>query len=224
MKWFTIIFVLIFLPLQFCIGQQTPPPLNNDYPFKDGIYLSFEEFKGDNPTYTRDQFMIDDIDSTDYDLTKVKKIKVIGKKGKWKRLKVGKIWGLTYDGVPYIYYRGMGSINSPISNYEKLTRIDVIGTICMFRLEHFNKAFNTNQFTHKSAGYGDVFVQDMLMDMNSGQIHLFDYHSVRHYIQHDKELLHELEEFRFEINLYDIVFAFNNRHLTFPSPVSFYSE
>ena len=62
------------------------------------------------------------------------------------------------------------------------------------------------------------------MDLNSGKIFIFDYHSVKHHIQHDKELLNELETFKFEINLYDMVFAFNNRYPSFPSPVSFYSE
>jgi hypothetical protein len=151
----------------------------------------------------------------------VRKIKVLNKKGKWRSLSVSKIWGLSYEGIPYIYYRGLGSVNNPLSNYNKLTRIDVIGTICMFRLEHINNTNNTNTFTNKMIHGSRVFVLDMLMDLNSGKIHPFDYYSVEHYIRHDEELLNEMEIHRFEINLYDIVFAFNNRHPSFPSPVSF---
>ena len=214
----------LFFCLQMGCPAQELPPLNNDYPFKDGIYMSFEQFKGDNPTYGEGQFRIDDIDSTDYDLTKVRKIKVISPKGKWKSLSVGKIWGLSYQSVPYIYYRGLGNVNSPLSNYEKLTRIDVIGAICMFRLEHLNKIFNTNSFTNKKPQDDQVFVMDMLMDIYSGNIHQFDYYSVEHYIRHDAELTQEMELYRSEINLYDIVFAFNNRHPVFPSAVSFNSD
>ncbi|MCP4123636.1 MAG: hypothetical protein GY751_17950 [Bacteroidetes bacterium] len=199
-------------------------PLNNDYPFKDGIYMSFEEFKGDNPTYGVGEFRIDDVDSSDYDLTKVRKIKVLNKKGKRKNLSISKIWGLSYEGIPYIYYRGLGSVNNPLSNYDKLTRIDVIGSICMFRLEHQNNSYNTNTFTNKMIHDKQVFVLDMLMDMSSGKVHPFDYYSVKHYIDNDPDLLYELQVHLQEINLYDIVFAFNNRHLVYPSPVSYISD
>ena len=207
----------------YSIGQDTLP-LNNDYPFEDGIYLSFEEFKGDNPTYRLGEFRIDEIDSLDYDLTKVRKIKIQNKKGKWKSLSVSKIWGMSYEGIPYVYYRGLGSVNNPLSNYNKLTRIDVIGTICMFRLEHQNKVMNTNTFTNKMIHDQTVFVLDMLMDMNSGKVHPFDFFSVEHYIKHDEKLLSELSILRHDVNLYDIVFAFNNRNPSYPSPVSFYLD
>lgn len=195
--------------------------MNNDYPFTDGIYLSFEEFKGDNPTYKLGEYKINTIDSTDYDLTKVRKIKILTKKGKWKSISVSKIWGLCYNSVPYLYYRGLGNVNNPLSNYDKLTRIDVIGAICMFRLEHLNVTYNTNTFTNSGVYDQHAFVLDMLMDLNSGKIYPFDYHSVKHYISNDKELLNELEMLKSKVNLYDIVFAFNNRHPIYPSPVSF---
>ncbi|MEZ5007292.1 MAG: hypothetical protein R2753_03955 [Chitinophagales bacterium] len=216
--------VIILCSLATAVIGQDTIPLSNDYPFKDGIYLSFEEFKGDNPTYTRDQFKIDEVDSTDYDLTKVRKLKVLTEKGKWKSLSINKIWGLAYDGVPYIYYKGLGSVNNPLSNYDKLTRIDVIGAICMFRLEHLSQTNNTNAFTNKILYNNHVYILDMLMDMNSGKIHVFDYFSVEHYIKSDENLYYELQVHRREINLYDIVFAFNLRHPVYPSPVSYSSD
>lgn len=216
--------IALFLFASFNAFAQDEQPLNNDYPFQDGVYMSFEEFKGDNPTYATGEYRIDKIDSTDYDLSNVKKLKVLTKKGKWKRIRVSKIWGVSHNGIPYIYYRGLGHVNNPLSNYDKLTRIDVIGTICMFRLEHFNRTYNTNQFTNNKIRYGDVFVLDMLMDMNSGKIHIFDYHSVKHYIKNDEDLLSEMEIYKYEINLYDIVFAFNNRNPSYPSPVSFFTD
>lgn len=222
MKWLLTIILLVEIA-GFCSAQDKQP-LNNDYPFTDGIYMSFEEFKGDNPTYPLGHFRIDQIDTLDYDLDKVRKIKVLNRKGKWKTLKISKIWGLSYNSTPYIYYRGLGTVNHPLAKMSKLTRIDVIGAICLFRLEHQNKLVNTNTFTNKMIHGNRVFVLDMLMDLNSGKIHPFDYHSVEHYIRHDEELLNELQLLRYEINLYDIVFAFNNRHPVYPSPVSFYEE
>ncbi len=219
----TIIFIIGLSWSCYCIAQDTIP-LSNDYPFINGIYLSFEEFKGDNPTYVEGQFKINEVDSTDYDLTKVRKIKVLNEKGKWKSLSINKIWGLTYDGIPYIYYKGLGSVNNPLSNYDKLTRIDVIGAISMFRLEHLTKTYNTNAFTSKMVHHNHVFILDMLMDMNSGMIHVFDYFSVEHYIKHDEALYYELQVHRQEINLYDIVFTYNMRHPIFPSPVSYIQD
>lgn len=207
----------------YSIGQDTIP-LSNDYPFKNGIYLSFEEFKGNNPTYVDGQFKIDEVDSTDYDLTKVRKIKVLNEKGKWKTFSVNKIWGLAYDGVPYIYYKGIGKVNSPLSNYDKLTRIDVIGAISMFRLEDMSKSYNTNAFTSKMVYHNHVFILDMLMDMNSGKIHIFDYFSVEHYVKNDEALHYEMQVHRQHINLYDIVFAYNLRHPIMPSPVSYFQD
>mgnify|MGYP005666659815 CR=1 FL=1 len=214
----------ILLISQVSVWSQDTIPLSNNYPFKDGIYLSFEEFKGDNPTYKLGQFKIDEIDSTDYDLTKVKNLKVLNKKGKWKSIPIRKIWGICYQGIPYIYYRGNGNINSPFSNYDKLTRIDVIGTISMFRLELLSKTYNTNAFTNKTHQQPDVFILDMLLDMNSGKTHPFTYHSVKHYIKQDEDLFYELQIHKHEINLYDIVFAFNLRNPVFPSAVSYYEN
>ncbi len=222
MKWVVAISML-FLLQGNSLGQDTIA-LNNDYPFKEGVYLSFEEFKGDNPTYGEGRFRIDEIDTLGYDLSKVRNIKVLSKKGKWKPLSINKIWGLAYEGVPYMYYRGSGSVNSPISNIDNLTRIDVIGAICMFRLEHVNITHQSNAFVNKPRHRQNVFIMDMIMDMNSGKIHRFSYNTVKHYIQNDEELLYEMQIHRYEINLYDIVFAFNNRHPVFPSPVSYFEQ
>ena len=218
-----IAFAIWFSWLSYSVAQDTIS-LSNDYPFKDGIYLSFEEFKGDNPTYAIGQFKIDEIDSTDYDLTKVRKIKILTQKGKWKSYSINKIWGLAYDGIPYVYYKGLGSVNNPLSNYDKLTRIDVIGAVSMFRLEHATTSHNTNTFTNNVVHPHHVYILDMLMDMNSGKIHVFDYHSVEHYIKSDEALYYELQVHRREINLYDIVFAYNLRHPVFPSPVSYIQD
>jgi hypothetical protein len=222
MKW--LLAIILLAAIHPCCKGQDALPLNNDYPFRDGVYMSFEEFKGDNPTYPSGQFRIDQIDSLDYDLTRVKQIKVMNRKGKWKRISISKIWGLSYDGIPYIYYRGLGTVNHPLAKMSKLTRIDVIGAICMFRMEHQNKIMNTNTFTNKMIHSNRVFVLDMLMDMNSGKVHVFDYFSVEHYIRHDEDLVSEMELLRNQVNLYDIVFAYNVRHPVYPSPVSFYEE
>ena len=222
MKWVLAISLLCSLQV-FSLGQEAMP-LTNDFPFKEGVYMSFEEFKGDNPTYGVGEFKIDEIDTLGYDLSKVKTIKILSKKGKWKTLSIKKVWGLSYQDVPYIFYKGAGNINSPISSIDKLTRIDVIGSICMFRLEHVNVTHMTNSFVSKARHKESVFIMDMIMDMNSGRIHKFDFHNVKHYIRSDEELLYELDIHRYEINLYDIVFAFNNRHPVYPSSVSYFEK
>lgn len=216
--------VLLFILSLFCLNgwSQDPIPLTNEFPFKDGIYLSFEEFKSNHPTYGFNEFEIDHIDSTDYDLTKVKNVKVTNKKGKLKNVSMGNIWGLCYNGIPYIYYRGTGKINTPFSTYNKLTRIDVIGTISMFRLELLSKPYNTGTFVNNTHLKGDIFILDMLLDMHSGKTYPFSYDAVKHHIQSDDMLIKELEIHKHEINLYDIVFAYNLRNPIFPSAVSFY--
>lgn len=216
--------ILLVLGVNLAFAQKDTIPLTNDFPFTTGIYLSFEEFKGNNPTYVEGQFKIDQIDSTDYDLTKVRKIKVISEKGKWKSLSINKIWGLCYEGIPYIYYKGVGNVNNPLSNFDRLTRIDVIGAISMFRLEHVGSNYNTNSFTNSKAYSDHVFILDMMMDMRSGKIHVFDYFAVEHYIKDDEDLFEELQIHRHNINLYDMIFTYNLRHPVYPSPVSYYED
>jgi hypothetical protein len=219
----TVFFILMMFALSG--WSQDTIPLSNEFPFKDGIYLSFEEFKSNHPTHGFDEFEIDHIDSTDYDLTKVKNVKVVNKKGKMKNVSMGNIWGLCYQGVPYIFYRGTGKINTPFSTYNKLTRIDVIGTISMFRLELLSKPYNTGTFVNSTGNEKeDIFVLDMLLDMHSGKTYPFSFNAVKHHIKEDTMLANELEIHKHEINLYDIVFAYNLRNPIYPAAVSYFEN
>jgi hypothetical protein len=58
--------------------------------------------------------------------------------------------------------------------------------------------------------------------MHSGKTYPFSFNAVKHHIQNDEMLLEELHVHKHEINLYDIVFAYNLRNPLYPSAVSFF--
>ena len=210
--------------------------LNSDYPFEDGLYLSFEEFKSNTPSIKAREIKIMDIDSTDYHLKNISKIKVKNPKGKFKTYSMKKIWGLCFQGQPYINYRGglfeagankgNKSFTNDIFSPSKVTfaRLDIIGSLCVFTLEGGSNIYSTNTMVNYSSQSDRVFVRNMLLDLQTGNIYECSYESVLFHVQNDEELVDEMHMFHAAINLFDIVLSYNNRHPVYADPVSIQYE
>ncbi len=213
---------IFFLCLSSCCffllnAQNTP--LSETFDFKDGVYLSFEEFKGNIPTYTGSEVELFYVDSNDYHLEHISKIKVNGKK-----IASRKIWGICYKGKPYINYRGgifeAGANKDLLKNQILFSRIDIIGALCVFNIDIGNKNRNTNPFINYPMPGESKFNLNKLLDINTGEVYPLEYPYVEHFIKNDKELYNDIMKHKIDINLFDFIIAYNRRNPVYPSPVS----
>src|SRR5687767_9877354 len=97
------LFLFCFLFL-FCTATQAQKKqLNNNYIFKEGIYLSLQEFAKDSPSYSLRDFSLEETGAGDFN-TKQYKFKTNWKgtaKGVAVELKETDIWGICVQGIPY---------------------------------------------------------------------------------------------------------------------------
>lgn len=118
--------LILFLPV-LCFSQN----INNDklktkydidFQFNDGIYLNYNQFKNNNPIPFTNLIVPFDIYSSDFlmNFNKLEQISVIDNLGNPKDIEKKSVWGLAWQGVPYINWN------------KEINRIPIIGSVCHF--------------------------------------------------------------------------------------------
>jgi len=179
---------------------------NNKFEFKDGIYLSYDEFINNTPSYNIEKVQVKEKDTHFFNKKKIKSIKYRDKYGKKQKIDIKDVWGICINKVPYIQYQiqqtktrnSIGLIKRVYTYNGDFTRIRILGNICHFNIEDI--------FTHPSDGYFDgsgmadtklVSVQKILK-VETGEVRDFtpinlkdfikdDSALYKHYIENDEE-------------------------------------
>jgi len=193
-KIFAIFLFLSFASLAF---TQDSILISESRKFQDGIYLSYEDFKYDRPSYPFIGIKVLKIDSNQFHLSNIYKIQIKNKKGKYKTLSIKNIWGLCYKGKPYINYRGSaleaGSNTGErffmdnLFGKEVVTffKIITIGKYCVFTIEGNKPGYNTNAMTNKPYQEKYQFVARKILDLENGRIQDLNFNSAMKTIESD---------------------------------------
>ncbi len=135
--------LLLFCIHLFIIQQSYAQnkPLNNNFSFNDGIYMSYIDFQSNSPSYLLDSIDIQKTTYSNYNFIYAHGINQLLSDSSYLKLPLCKIWGICLNGTPYINYRGfflengsnIGStlphINPFVKTSTVFTRITVIGAI-----------------------------------------------------------------------------------------------
>jgi len=163
---------LLLLGSCFCFSQNDSiPNVAPESVLKDGIYLSFDDLKTNNPLPKENVINNDDKTQSDFiskTLSSNKEI-MFTYKGSQYRAEVSKIWGYCQNGNVYVHYA------------DKFARITVFGNI-----SHFLATVMVTRYVSNGGyggygmgmGYGGGYsvpvkqaeVHEFLMDYNSGDI------------------------------------------------------
>lgn len=118
------IFLFCFLSILSFSVKSRQAPWDGQYRFRDGIYLTSEQWSADAPQSAAEQRRIELGAKSTFDLLRVRKIETLTGESR-QRVSPGSLWGLALEGVPYI--RMGGDLNETF-----FQRIFQLGRICYF--------------------------------------------------------------------------------------------
>ena len=207
-------FLISIIPLYFCFliqlsAQQKMIQYDKDFVFKDGIYLSIFDFKGNKPIPVSKIIFNSnkgDKDFLKYVLDKTT-ITYLDSTGKLQEVKTETTWGYCSNGTVYINH-GTG-----------FSRLSIIGNIC-----HFVSTVAV-QTGYDPFSYNDPFgstyprytyvSQQFVMDFDSGKILDFNVGSMEILLQKDDALYKEftaLKKKKKRDSIFLYLRKFNEKH------------
>ncbi len=214
MKWFLAFWIFpAFLFAQDSIRYDV------DFEFYDGFYLSFEDFRNDNPIsfdrvvspYATDDplFLETVLENRD--------ISYRDRFGHSRTLSIDDLWGYARGGRPFIGFKGLKYMGILLHDRSKRKNLDhfgqfvVVGQISVFQVSMLT-------FRHLTTSSWDL--NQLLFSMKEGKA--FDYNGVEFekLIKEDAELYEEfvsLDITERKTRMFSFILRFNQRHpLYFP--------
>jgi hypothetical protein len=211
MLQFLSILFLSFLGFQ-SIAQ--PTALTNNYSFKNGIYLRFEDFKKD--ASSKNNF----IDSLQYDLNAEENILILSANSQklLDSLIPDKIWGLCINQIPYI------RTEDQQEGRFYFVKLHVLGKISYYYYKAFREKevimYVHNPYTGERIGKKNIsnrnleFIQKIL-HFDSGEITDFNFDNFLNWSKDDLGLYKSLSEIKSEereAKLFKSLLIYNDRN------------
>lgn len=191
-----IIFILYFLFPLILFAQKDSikvkkVPFNEDFRFRDGIYLNVEDVKRNNPLPK--ERIITDLNENDYtffeNLLQGDNIYVLDDMGIKVEIKVKNIWGFSQNGILYIRWN------------NEFNRIPVFGSICHFIADktyvdnNYNPYYNNynyyNPYYYPNTQTVKTELRQYILDMETGQVMDYTHENLEIIISRDKALYEE---------------------------------
>lgn len=190
-----IILIPIFLSLFFTslIAQDTMVVLGKNFQFEDGIYFSLEDFQKNQPSLTWEEVEAVVYSNPQNFMTQVQYIKD-GKTEEANLLDLGKIWGLSLGGIPYIRLE-KEAVDKTMTVFAGLR---MRGKICYFNYEeevtrqlempvynpHNQKVFRTAIIERKQ-----TLIHEKMLNFETGAIEDFNPQNFIRWIVDDERLV-----------------------------------
>ena len=191
----TLFFLLLYTLIILAHAQDsTRVPYTPDFEFKDGIYLTFEQFKNNSPLPKYKIVTNIDKESPTFlaEVLKSDTIYFIGNKGEIIAFPKSKIWGYCENNTVFIFYN------------KKFNRVIIIGKIGFFisQVTVTSTVYDNTMYPYYYDPYyypisgsprtvkNDEIVR-YLIDFNTGQVLPFDYKNLEALLSSDTDLYNE---------------------------------
>jgi len=224
--------IFIILSLSICvnallIAQGDMVYLSKNFKFQDGIFLSFEDFKNNKPTYKWKEVLAGVHSNPQNFLAQMYGLKVEmdevseEKEIQYRNVDLESIWGICLDGIPYIRL-----------SREELNKENVVfagmklrGKICYYEYEEFVIEKKEMSAYNPVTGYPfrtkDVDVKVKLIHQNmlhfeTGETAVFSKENFKEWIKDDKRLyetVSELSTQEVEDKLFKCLLIYDDRNL-----------
>jgi len=214
-----IIKLLFFLAGLVPISLFAQLPVGNNYPFKSGVYTSFNEFSADNPT-------LDSIfTKMQYDLNAEENVLILKPESQLllDSLTQKQIWGLCLNGVPYI------KTDDKQEDRPYFVKLHVIGKLSYYYYKAFREKevimYVHNPYTGERIGKKTVTNRDLvfiqkLLHFQSGESIDFNFDNFKSWTADDKGLQKSLSEMSTEereSKLFKTLLIYNDRNQVYPN-------
>jgi hypothetical protein len=168
-------------------------PFSEDFRFKDGIFMDFEDVKRNNPIPK--EKIITNLNENDYKFFETilenETVSVLDNMGLKVEIKVSDIWGYSQNGMLFIKYNA------------QFNRVPVFGSICHFIAD---KTFIDNRYNPNYYNYGNYYynpyyypntqtvkteLRQYILDMETGSIMDYTHENLEIILARDKTLYEE---------------------------------
>jgi hypothetical protein len=213
MKWISL-YILCFVCCQIGFSQADSMMLDKDFKFLDGVYLSVEDFKANQPVYLWEEIEAQVVTSPSSLEAQADYIR----KPNGELLTNEEIWGISLNGMPYI------SLKNTNQTGLKFAGLKVRGKLCMFSYEtketEWVEIAAYNPLTGRPFRKGKVSKEvtkenKYILDFVSGAVLPFDRQSLLQFIVDDEKLwrtVEELEEDASDKKLYKCLLIYDDRN------------
>lgn len=175
--------------------------LNNYFDFKDGIYLSYEEFLENKPSIPIEKVKFKEKGSRFFNKMKITKLYVL-EGDSWKKYDLKQVWGICTNGMPHIQYDMKSSRNILFGRQLKkeayggnFVRIRIIGSLCHFHIEDFTDKNNSKNSIYESVyGQMEYVSKQKILQLETGKICDFNPRNLGILIQDDKKLFEHFKQ------------------------------
>lgn len=190
-----ILFCTLLILTVCCLhAQQDTLLLTKNFKFKDGIYLTLQDFQHNNPTYTWGDVQASMATSDEGFIAQVEFIKL-----KEQQLDLQQVWGICIAGIPYVRL-AKGKVTNAATVFAGLR---VRGKICYFNYKEavtvmqMVKAYNP--LTGRPFRQGKIPVEKMverhqLLHFQTGQVVDFTKNNFMTWIADDRQLLETVQD------------------------------
>lgn len=211
-----IIYILaVVLGFSNLLSAQDQEVMSKNYLFEDGIYLSFEDFKNNQPVYKWEEVKANVIQNPLTFNAKSDKIFYVPSEDR----KLENLWGFSLDGIPYV------NLNLETSVLEQYAGMRVRGKICYYTYEQEQPKTASitayNPYTRKPFRSSELEVtekvhHEMMLRMEDGKVDLFTLDNFKNWIQ-DEDIqltasLSDLKAEEVEEKLFKCLLIYNDRN------------
>ncbi len=182
----------------FASAQADSLRLSKNYQFKDGIYLTFDDFKRNQPSYSWDSLRVSIFSNPQTFLAQVEYVEATQADG-IERVDLDAIWGFSLGGIPYIRLpRGATQKTLPIFAGLRLR-----GKICYYSYETEEQVMLRmpvyNPLTGRPFQVGQVertrkVKNEWMLNFENGEIAKFTVNNFREWIKDDQQLLRTIAD------------------------------
>ena len=210
-------FLILTIVLLQTLSSIAQPILTQTFKFQSGVYLSYEEFQRNQPSYNGNEIKAAYFHNPQTEEIKVEYIRVIASAT---QLNLDSIWGISIKGIPYVKV----AINKPTKGLQTFAKMEVRGNICYYFYNDIDKKkipFSAyNPFTQRPYRTAVLdrevpVVREKMLRFETGAVADFTYDNVLMWIQEEPDLVQALKSLgaaQAEKGLFKTLLLYDDRH------------
>ncbi len=214
-----ILLSIFFAIATFMINAQDGPVVTKNFNFTNGIYLSFEEFQRNAPSFLMEDIYIQSITNPQTSLTQVDSLYHLKAK---RAIDPEGIWAICKDGIPFIKLPK----NEIYRQLPTFAALKLRGKICYFTYPDYRvkivpiKAYNPLTglpFLEGEVERDEKVVVEKMLHFETGEIVDFNIENLLKWIQEDRHLVETIERTpreEVEEKLFRLLLIYVDRHET----------
>ena len=210
--------LILLLSVLYLAAQETAL-LNTSFEFREGVYLSFEDFQHNRPSYTLDIVAGELVTNEEEWTIKAQNLRIKSAEIETP-LALSEVWGICFNGIPYI----KRSLTEGPVTFAIFSGLQLRGKICYYTYEEeltkmitvsaYNP-LNGRPFRTGKVSTKEWVKKEKMLHFENGEIIDFTRNNLLNWIADDTQLVASIEELGEEVpweTLYKCLRIYLDRH------------